>query len=365
MNMFDKNSEASFVLNGVFEFIKVWQSGGKSTLKLHSKNGKAWINFDCCLGGPLDQHEKLVPKPKPKSKKKQERDNLRAQLHQQRLQGKNSSGDGSLNLHLSSLSSQNESGMETASSSLGQTASSSSSSPNKDNPNSETRNEKGYVSDSLEEDPAANKSSSDSHFENADILSENSIRNNTHFDVVGSSEVFKTNKENVNLDDDIDVTVSDFHNGLFSSTVDKGNNESSCKDLEVQKVQQTSVSPEPEKIEEASLDRNSDFFDKTLPSFVTKLLQAMDAHPTFAKIKEMDESVSNRVMNDWESDLRQQDAIWQNMFEVNPKTNLFPLCVEYFKRVKQAMNDEEMFNQWLKKMKSKYPHRLAYQRINL
>ena len=89
MNMFDKNSEASFVLNGVFEFIKVWQSGSKSTLKLHSKNGKAWINFDCCLGGPLDQHEKLVPKPKPKSKKKQERDNLRAQLHQQRLQGKN------------------------------------------------------------------------------------------------------------------------------------------------------------------------------------------------------------------------------------------------------------------------------------
>ena len=152
--------------------------------------------------------------------------------------------------------------------------------------------------------------------------------------------------------------------------MDKGNNESSCKDLEVQKVQQTSVSPEPEKhygekIEEASLDSDSDFYDKTLPSFVTKLLQAMDAHPTFAKIKEMEESVSNTVKYDWESDLRQQDAIWQNMFEVNPKTNLFPLCVEYFKRVKQAMNDEEIFNQWLKKMKSKYPHRLAYQRINL
>ena len=126
----------------------------------------------------------------------------------------------------------------------------------------------------------------------SEITPINSIRNNTHFDIVDSSEVFKTNKENANLDDDIDVTVSDFHNGLFSSTVDKGNNESSCKDLEVQKVQQTSVSPEPEKIEEASLDRNSDFFDKTLPSFVTKLLQSMDAHahPTFAKIKEMEES---------------------------------------------------------------------------
>ena len=83
MNMFDKNSEASFLLNGVFEFIKVWQSGSKSKLTSHSKNGKAWINFNCCLGGPHDQHEKLVPKSKPKSKskRKQERDNLRAQLH--------------------------------------------------------------------------------------------------------------------------------------------------------------------------------------------------------------------------------------------------------------------------------------------
>ena len=46
MNMFDKNSEASFLLNGVFEFIKVWQSGNKSTLILHSKKGKVWINFN-------------------------------------------------------------------------------------------------------------------------------------------------------------------------------------------------------------------------------------------------------------------------------------------------------------------------------
>ena len=147
--------------------------------------------------------------------------------------------------------------MKVASPSFSQTASSSSS-PNKDNSKLETRNGKSYVSDSLEEDPAANKSSSDSHFENADILSENSIRNNTHFDVVDSSEVFKTNKENVNLDDDIDITVSDFHNGLFSSTGDKGNNESSCKDLEVQLAQQISSTPEPEKMGEASLNKNSD-----------------------------------------------------------------------------------------------------------
>ena len=87
-------------------------------------------HFDCCLGGPLDQHKKLVPKPKPKSKKKQERDNLMDQLHQQRLQGKNSSGDGSLNLQLSSLSSHNGSEMEVASPSFIQTAASSSLSPN-------------------------------------------------------------------------------------------------------------------------------------------------------------------------------------------------------------------------------------------
>ena len=136
--MYDENSEASFVLNGVLEFIKVWQSGNKSRLTLHSKNGKAWINFNCCLGGPLDQHKKIVPKSKPKSKskKKQERDNLRAQLYQQRLQDKNSSSkscNGSLNLQLSSLSSHNESVMEVESSPLA-----ASSSPKNGNPISET-----------------------------------------------------------------------------------------------------------------------------------------------------------------------------------------------------------------------------------
>ena len=83
MNMFAKNSEASFVYNGVIEFIKAWESGSKSKLTLQSRNGQAWLNFNCYLGGPHDQHQKIK---KPKSKKKQERDDLRAQLHQQRLQ---------------------------------------------------------------------------------------------------------------------------------------------------------------------------------------------------------------------------------------------------------------------------------------
>ena len=158
--MFDKNSEASFVLNRVFEFIKVWQSGDKSKLTLQSKNGKAWINFNCCLGGPLDQHEKFVPKPKSKSKKRKERDNLRAQLYQQKLQEKNSSSkssDGSLNLQLSSLSSHNESEMEVASSpSIHKIASSS---PKNDNSILETRTESNNsdpnASDPLEKDVLA------------------------------------------------------------------------------------------------------------------------------------------------------------------------------------------------------------------
>ena len=80
--MFAKNSESSFVFSGLIEFIKAWESGSKSKLTLQSKNGQAWLNFNCCLGGPHDQHQKLK---KPKSNKKRERDNLRAQLHQQRL----------------------------------------------------------------------------------------------------------------------------------------------------------------------------------------------------------------------------------------------------------------------------------------
>ena len=82
MNMFAKNSESSFVFSGLIEFIKAWESGSKSELTLQSNNGKAWLNFNCYLGGPHDQHQKIK---KPKSNKKRERDNLRAQLHQQRL----------------------------------------------------------------------------------------------------------------------------------------------------------------------------------------------------------------------------------------------------------------------------------------
>ena len=67
----------------------------------------------------------------------------------------------------------------------------------------------------------------------------------------------------------------------------------------------------------------------------------------------------------WECELSQKDSTWQRMFQANPKINLFPICKEYFQKVKQDMNDEELFNHWLKKQKLKYPHHLAYQNINL
>ena len=63
--------------------------------------------------------------------------------------------------------------------------------------------------------------------------------------------------------------------------------------------------------------------------------------------------------------LEEQDAIWQKMFEENPQINLFPLCLDFFREIKQDMDDDVLFHQWLENQKRKYPHRLAYQRIKL
>ena len=67
----------------------------------------------------------------------------------------------------------------------------------------------------------------------------------------------------------------------------------------------------------------------------------------------------------WDSELQKQDAIWQKMFEENPKIDLFPICFKYFQNVKSDMRYNEVFNQWLKIQKLKYPHRLTYQRMKL
>ena len=78
----DKNSEANFVFRNVFEFMNAWESGKDSKLILESRNGKAWVNFSCYLGAPQDKHVKTKRR---KSSRQMERDNMRAKLHQLKL----------------------------------------------------------------------------------------------------------------------------------------------------------------------------------------------------------------------------------------------------------------------------------------
>ena len=74
---------------------------------------------------------------------------------------------------------------------------------------------------------------------------------------------------------------------------------------------------------------------------------------------------SEIVWKRWELELKDQDVIWHRMFENNPQINLFPLCLEFFQLVKQNMDDDIQFHLWLACQKRKYPHRLAYQNIEL
>ena len=132
------------------------------------------------------------------------------------------------------------------------------------------------------------------------VFIQNLITNISHLEAVDSSAVFQTNEENVDHDDDVDVTVSDFHNGLFSSTMEQENNESSCKDLEVQKAPQIASSPEPDKIEEASLQKNSDCVEQNsnLKTFVTMLSQALDTNTKYLrKIPYRDLKSYSKVIN--------------------------------------------------------------------
>lgn len=52
----EANSEASFVLASVMEFLHVWRSGRESSLSLHCKEGKTVLNFQACLGRPDQSH---------------------------------------------------------------------------------------------------------------------------------------------------------------------------------------------------------------------------------------------------------------------------------------------------------------------
>ena len=128
-----------------------------------------------------------------------------------------------------------------------------------------------------------------------------------------------------------------------------------------------STTPEPEKIDQelsfeniVCVEQNSQFKDYILGSVNKKTLAYKD-------LRALQWRTHCAVY--WECELYQQDLTWQRMFQANPKINLFPLCQEFFQKVKQDLNDEgftsELFNHWLKKQKLRYPHRLAYQNINL
>ena len=50
------NTEESFVLATVNEFVKTWGSGKQAHLNLECKNGIAWIHLAFKLGPPATQH---------------------------------------------------------------------------------------------------------------------------------------------------------------------------------------------------------------------------------------------------------------------------------------------------------------------
>ena len=50
------NTEESFVLASVFEFMKTWASGQKSSLVLECDNGQAWLQLGFRLGHPSASH---------------------------------------------------------------------------------------------------------------------------------------------------------------------------------------------------------------------------------------------------------------------------------------------------------------------
>ena len=76
--VFDQKSESGFVFGSVLEFIKCWEAGADSRLILETCNGKAWVNFSCCLGRPNAHH---VLTKKPKSPRREFKDNMRAAAH--------------------------------------------------------------------------------------------------------------------------------------------------------------------------------------------------------------------------------------------------------------------------------------------
>ena len=324
--MFAKNSEASFVFNGVTEFIKAWESGSKTKLTLQSKNGLAWLNFSCCLGGPHDEHQKLK---KPKSKKKRERDNLRAQLHQQRLQD----GLSSSNLPKSDVG-------ERAASAL-KTTTNSSDINTKDPVQADSTEESTpkviHISDSL------NESRNDSI--EIEVVKDKNLKE-------FKCELcdFVSNKER-----GLNIHMSRVHTKI--EQIDGVLDESQLEDKQEQEIS--------EREEESDMmDNNScsKYDNVSTREFIDAMVEK-GIKTTPLDARQIDQIHRDVVWNRWELKLR--DINWQRMFENNRQINLFPLCLEFFQQVKQDMDDEILFHMWLACQKRKYPHHLAYQKIEL
>ena len=180
-----------------------------------------------------------------------------------------------------------------------------------------------------------------------------------HLEAVDSSTKFsQINKVNL----ETDATICDIHNES-----DKLNHEI----LENQIFEQSSSTPE--KIDEAYMIENSGSQEDPnhiqiqvptvvdMQSFSNMVQIAQRSLNTCIKVTFHTEKTKQSDF-EWKIKLKEQDAIWQRMFEENPKINLFPLCLEFFREVKQDMDDEILFNQWLENQKKKYPNRSAYQK---
>ena len=81
--MFERNSEAGFVLATVTELVHLWRSKETASLTIECKDGKASINFKCDLGHPDKQHYKSK-KIRRKSANRISRNNARAAAFQAR-----------------------------------------------------------------------------------------------------------------------------------------------------------------------------------------------------------------------------------------------------------------------------------------
>ena len=283
-----------------------------------------------CLGGPHDEHQKLK---KPKSKKKRERDNLRAQLHQQRLQD----GLSSSNLPKSDVG-------ERAASALKTTTNSSdinTKDPVQADSNEESTPKVIHISDSL------NESRNDSI--EIEVVKDKNLK---EFKCELCDFVSNTERG-------LNIHMSRVHTKI--EQIDGVLDESQLEDK-----QELEISEKDEESDMIDNNSCSKYDNVSTREFIDAMVEK-GINTTPPDARQLDRIHRDTVWNRWELKLRDQDINWQRMFENNQQINLFPLCLEFFQQVKQDMDDEILFHMWLVSQKRKYPyqHRLAYQKIEL